>query len=104
MLNDILKQLLDELEQALIDCHLYTVEMIDPKCLESVQPFAIDTMKFEQWLQFVLLVKFRALLDNGQGLPTAMQITPMAEQVYADCLDDVQPLLKVLHRLDQLYQ
>jgi uncharacterized protein YqcC (DUF446 family) len=48
--------------------------------LASTQPFAIDTLRFEQWLQFIYLPTFHALLEQEMELPQACGVAPMVEE------------------------
>lgn len=50
--------------------------------LASQQPFCIDTMGFDQWLKFVMLARFKVMLEQGLPLPTSSNIAPMAEEFY----------------------
>ena len=50
--------------------------------MESTQPFAIDTLEFYQWLQFIFLPTMYQLLEDGQDLPTECAIAPMAEEFF----------------------
>lgn len=48
--------------------------------LQSVQPFCMDTMAFEAWLQCVLLVRFNHMLKHEMPLPMQCDIYPMAQE------------------------
>lgn len=48
--------------------------------LASTQPFAIDTLRFNQWLQFIFFPRVHALLDAGQSLPGRCGLAPMMEE------------------------
>ena len=55
-----------------------------PQALLSNEPFAVDTLDFDQWLQWVLLPKLQQLLLRQLPLPSNCAIQPMAEEVYGD--------------------
>ena len=95
--RDTLHCLIDEIEAQLVHANLWQAEPIDSQALESVQPFAVDTMSFEQWLQFLFIPKMRILLDNQLPLPTKIAVAPMAEQVFCG---QHQPLVEAIVRLD----
>lgn len=42
-----------------------------PEALQSAQPFAVDTLEFTQWLQFVFVSRMKALIEGGHPLPQA---------------------------------
>ncbi|WP_168171543.1 YqcC family protein [Lacimicrobium sp. SS2-24] len=71
--------------------------------LASTEPFCCDTLRFEQWLQFVFIPTMEHLLETQQPLPQHMSLVPMAEQVWPvhlHCSD----LMQVLRAWDRLYQ
>ena len=68
----------------------------------SCEPFCLDTMSFEQWLQFVLLPRLKQLVEDGQPLPTVSGVAPMAEEHYRSGSDLGQALTRELAALDEL--
>lgn len=75
--------LLLELEATLHDLGLWAEDVSHPQALASVQPFCIDTLAFEQWLQFVFLPRMHTLLDAGAALPPSCAIAEMGEICFA---------------------
>ena len=71
---------LRELERILRDLGLWESAAPAPEALASRQPFAVDTLQFNQWLQFVFIPRMHALLDAEQTLPGPCGIAPMAEE------------------------
>ena len=92
--------LLNELEAELKRLALWQEGPVDPALLESQAPFCCDTLRFEQWLQFVLLPRMRALLEANQPLPTAIALCPMAEESLDHRLD-IGRLINVLADIDE---
>jgi uncharacterized protein YqcC (DUF446 family) len=72
------------------------------QALSSQQPFCIDTLAFEQWLQWIFLPRIKHLLEAGAELPGVSGIKPMAEQVYGSQAEKVRALIKLLGEFDQL--
>lgn len=70
---------------------------------DSETPFFADTMDFENWLQWVLLQRFDALLDTGAALPASCSIAPMAEHLWKEQGGERTPLLALLEQLDALF-
>lgn len=70
--------------------------------LASTQPFCVDTLKFEQWLQWVCLPRMKQLLENGDPLPGKSAITEMAEVAYMEVAAETVELRKLLQRFDRL--
>ena len=68
----------------------------------SCEPFCLDTMSFEQWLQFVLLPRLKQLVEDDQPLPMVSGVAPMAEEHYRSGSDLGQALTRELAALDEL--
>ena len=49
------------------------------EAMQSTLPFMFDTLRIEQWLQWVFLPRMHALLDARGALPGACGIHPLAE-------------------------
>ena len=66
------------------------------QALSSQQPFCIDTLAFEQWLQWIFLPRMKQMLEAGAALPSVSGIQPMAEQVYGGQAKKARELIKLL--------
>ncbi len=97
-----LLELLDDLEEQLKVLNLWASDHPGEAALNSVAPFCVDTLTFEQWLQFVFLPKMRALLKQGGSLPRAACLLPVAEQVYSGQDQKSRELLLIIDRIDRL--
>ena len=56
--------LIIKLEQSLREEMLWSSSTPPDKALQSILPFALDTLSFEQWLQFVFIPKIKFLLKT----------------------------------------
>lgn len=74
--------LLMDIEQELRVMGLWESEIPSAEALSSTEPFAIDTLTFPQWLQFIFIPKMMFLIDQKK-LPANCSIAPMAEEVFA---------------------
>ena len=72
------------------------------EALSSVEPFSVDTLDFEQWLQWIFLPRMKAILENDLPLPNASGILAMAEMVYAQRPGQGAQLQRLLAQFDQL--
>ena len=61
-------QLID-LEAALRQLDLWSDESPSQEALSSEQPFAMDSLEFEEWLQFIFLPTLYEVLASGGALP-----------------------------------
>jgi uncharacterized protein YqcC (DUF446 family) len=72
------------------------------EALHSTQPFCIDTLRFEQWLQWIFLPRMKTILEDGKPLPQKSAIFTYAEH----CLHKDDPpttdLLENIRRFDEL--
>ena len=92
--------LLEQLSITLNQLGLWSDMPPKPEALLSTQPFAIDTLRFDQWLQFIFLPKMEMLIESGQPLPNKIALLPMAEQVYLAQTQEYSALLDVLANID----
>lgn len=72
------------------------------QALASTVPFAVDSMSFDQWLQWIFLPRMKEILEKGLALPKASGILVMAETVYVDRPEESRQLRKLLEEFDQL--
>ena len=91
-------------ERALRVHGLWSAAPPSAEALASQQPFCLDTLAFEEWLQWVFLPRMKLILENGQPLPRASGIRAMAEQVYVERLGSLDGLLMALEAFDQLIE
>lgn len=91
-----------DLEKELRCLGLWSSEPPSAEALASQQPFAIDTLSFPQWLQFIFLPRMYYLLENGHQLPGNCGIAPMAEQYFSTLSLHASPLVTHLSKIDDL--
>ena len=70
--------------------------------LDSIQPFCIDTLSFQQWLQFVFLPKMKRVLEEGLQFPSSCDIAPMASESFKQNIEQTDTLLELLIECDQI--
>jgi uncharacterized protein YqcC (DUF446 family) len=100
-MHDALAAALVALETQLRAAGLWSTTAPPAAALASTVPFAADTLRLEQWLQFVLCVRLHALLAARAPLPTGSHIAAMAEVCWAGQGGRAE-LLRCLRDLDQL--
>ena len=81
---------------------LWTVLPPSADALASQEPFCVDTLTFEQWLQWIFLPRMKVILENDHPLPAASGIAVMAQVVYRDRHSEMAGLLGALEDFDQL--
>ena len=98
-----LLQTLDEIEAELRLIGVWSGQPPAHSAFASSVPFFADSMRFEQWLQWVLLARLRALIEGDLPLPERCQVAPMAEESLHHLEQDLSRLLTLLQDLDNLF-
>ena len=70
----------------------------------SEQPFCIDTLNFEQWLQWVFLPRMKQILEHRKPLPRKSAIFPYAEGHLRKGDPPATNLLTLIKRFDDLIE
>ncbi len=94
-------QLID-LEAALRQLDLWSETPPSQEALSSEQPFAMDSLEFEEWLQFIFLPTLYEVLGSGGTLPECCAIAPMAEETVGKKKLPTEALIATLRELDRL--
>ena len=74
----------------------------DPDALASELPFCMDTLKFEQWLQWIFLPRMKETIEQTKPLPAKSGIYEYAEECLHKNDPSTNPLLKQLKTFDDL--
>jgi uncharacterized protein YqcC (DUF446 family) len=98
-----LMRLLAELEAVMRHQGLWEGSPPPPEAFDSDTPFCADTLDFTQWLQWVFVARFRALIGGGHPLPRVCDVTPMAEEALKNADMDERPLLRLLVTFDSYF-
>ncbi|PVZ85346.1 hypothetical protein C9426_19900 [Serratia sp. S1B] len=101
-LQDQVRGSLQEIERVMRELAWWQDVPPAAESFDSIEPFCVDSMLAEEWLQWVLLPRMNALLDADAPLPTRFVITPYFEQAWQDKQPGCIPLLVLLQRLDTL--
>jgi uncharacterized protein YqcC (DUF446 family) len=91
------------IEAAMREINLYTKQRPDESAFTSATPFCYDTMRFLDWLQWVMFPKTRELMAKNLPLPTFCEIHPLAEDEFKLYAEDTDHLLAEILVLDQLF-
>lgn len=74
----------------------------DASDLNSTIPFCMDTLKFEQWLQWIFLPRMKDTLEQTKPLPSQSGIFEYAEECLQKSDPSTNTLLKQLKTFDDL--
>ncbi|WP_263264422.1 YqcC family protein [Pseudomonas sp. RIT-PI-S] len=90
------------IEQALRQAGWWADSPPSVEALASPEPFCIDTLQFEEWLQWIFLPRMKLIVENGLALPDASGILAMAEMIYVNRPGEAIALMASLRRFDLL--
>lgn len=102
-MRDQTKQHLNRLQATMQRLNLWQTMPPAAEAFLSEQPFSLDTMQPEEWLQWVFIPRMYALLESGAALPNQIAISPYLEEAMKE-FDDLELLLAPLIELEELLQ
>ena len=98
---DLLLELTDGLKAA----DLWQDSRPPEQALQSQQPFALDTLDFHQWLQFIFIEKMQIIVQQQLTMPKQLCLTPIADEAFsAQKSENIAEILDVIKRIDQLFE
>lgn len=74
-----------------------------PEAFEFRQAFAIDTMAFSQWLQWVFLPRVRSIISERGQFPSTSMVGAQAVREF-DGAGEADELVTLLSRFDGLFR
>ncbi|UVE17026.1 YqcC family protein [Pseudomonas sp. LS44] len=80
----------------------WSLESPAEAALASQEPFCVDTLEFEEWLQWIFLPRMKIILESGGPLPEVSGIRHMADVVYREQPLKAKTLLSLLDGFDRL--
>ena len=98
---DNLPLLLNELEQELQRLNLWDVTSPSAESLASSEPFCVDTLALNQWIQWIFIPRLRALIEGNLTLPSNCSILPIAEEFCGQQSSDCSQLLVIISKIDK---
>ena len=97
-----LSDMLKTLEEGLQREELWLAQTPSNDALSSVEPFAVDTLTFIQWLQFLFLPQIKKNCQEAAELPAVCSIAPMAEEYFKSIQINGDTIVSHLTQIDQL--
>lgn len=93
--------LLVKLTHELKKHQLWQDETPSAEALASQEPFALDTLTFHQWLQFIFIPRFLICIEQQQALPIGFSVAPMAAEVWK-YEGQYQKMVRYIQQIDRL--
>src|SRR5947209_15398940 len=96
-----------EIEDEMKSTGLWQGEPLREEQYKFQQSFAMDTMTFPQWLQFILIPKVKKIIEIGGAFPSHSEVGAKAFRefvmwpAYGD--RDTERLLSLLNEFDALF-
>lgn len=97
-------RLLTQLRKQLQELNLWEGTSPSPELLKSTEPFAVDTLEFHQWLQFIMIPEFEHRIQNKVALPKGFAVSPMAEESWRGKWGERREVILTLRELDELHK
>ena len=97
----VLLTLLTSLEDEMKRVGLWSDTQPSAGALQSQQPFCVDTLAFEEWLQFIMIPRFQQMSLSNAPLPAQSDVSTMAEHVLI--IDQHESVLKLIKAIDGLF-
>lgn len=103
IITQIQKQL-NALASELMRQNLWTTTPPSQQQLASCEPFCVDTLPFEQWLQWMFIPKMSEILNTPQfnGLPNRSDIYSIAEYLFEKYPQDTGKTTSIIKEIDRL--
>ena len=104
-MDSLVSQLADQLLLIERELHVlgwWSAQSPSAEDLSSQQPFCVDTLAFEQWLQWIFLPRMKDIVEQGKPLPAVSGIREMGEFVYMNKPEQTRVLLELLGNFDRL--
>ena len=91
-----------EIEQELRRMGAWQDKPLPEEAYRFQRPFGMDTMAFEQWLQFILIPRAQAIIESKGEFPPRSNLAVYAAREF-DGRTDTDRLFYLLHEFDRLF-
>jgi uncharacterized protein YqcC (DUF446 family) len=93
---------LDEIEREMKQAGLWQDRPLGPEQYNFTRAFAMDTMSFDQWLQFIFVPKVRGIISARDKFPASSSVGAQAVREF-DTYPNAQRLVTLLSEFDSLF-
>lgn len=96
---------IDEIEAEMRRMGVWQSRPLTPEQMDFKQPFGMDLLTLEQWLQFIFIPRVREIVATRGEFPSGSQVADHAfrEWVMWGSRDDAEPLIQLLRQFDSLF-
>jgi len=96
------ERIIGEIEEEMKRIGYWRAEPLPDEAYQFQQAFALDTMTFAQWLQFILIPRVHKLLDEKSIFPERSMIGTQAIREF-DGDEKASRLVQLLNEFDMLF-
>ena len=93
---------ISEIEAEMKDIGYWAAEPLSPEAYKFQAAFAMDTMAFSQWLQFVFVPRVKQIVEDKEEFPTGSMVAVQATREF-DGVDEADRLVELLSEFDALF-
>lgn len=101
--HDEVARQIDQVEVELKRIGYWRDEPLPPEMYQFTQAFAMDTMPFAYWLQFIFIPRVRSLVESGGQFPPTSMVATQAIREF-DGLPETDHLVSTLSGFDALFR
>ena len=94
---------IDEIEVEMRRIGLWSEKPPAPEAFDFHRAFAMDTMAFSQWLQFIFVPRVNQIIESGEPFPTHSSVGAQAVREF-DGEPDASHLCTLLSQFDHLIE
>lgn len=92
---------IDQIEAEMRNIGMWQDQPLRPEQMEFEQAFAMDTMTFSQWLQFIFVPRVREAVTSGE-FPSGSSVATQAVREF-DGYENADRLITLLSEFDALF-
>jgi uncharacterized protein YqcC (DUF446 family) len=101
--RETVKARIDELEAEMKKIGWWREGPPPPEAFDFHKAFAMDTMAFSQWLQFIFVPRVNQIIESGEQFPTHSSVGAQAVREF-DGEPDADRLCTLLSQFDRLIE
>lgn len=100
---EVVEQRIGEIEAEIKRIGWWREEPLPPEMYQFTQAFAMDTMPYVYWLQFIFIPRVRSVVEERGQFPPASSVGGQAIREF-DGQDEAEPLVTLLCEFDALFR
>lgn len=100
--HETVAEAIDRIETELKRIGYWREEPLPPEMYQFTQAFAMDTMPFSYWLQFIFIPRVRSIIEEKGQFPRASMVAAQAVREF-DGVPETSELISALSDFDALF-